>query len=174
MYIYIYIQLNIYYRPVYEYPLNGHWLMIDSDNSYILWTSIWKGISVVSLLLHPDRHKNLFFSALGNSKADIVKIVEAQPEIASQLRRVRGGYLKIQGTWMPYEVGVSDYLFLAYICSWTSFCEIDCFSTSKKVCAPPFALCFRSVFFGSCSVSTKNKHFRVAWPIKEDLIPLFG
>ncbi|GJJ08637.1 hypothetical protein Clacol_002856 [Clathrus columnatus] len=93
------------YIPVYEYPLNGHWLMVDSDNGYVLWTGIWK--------------------ALGNSKADIVKIVEGQPELASQLRRVRGGYLKIQGTWMPYEIALG----LAR---------------------------------------------RVAWTIREDLIPLFG
>ncbi|KAG8906394.1 hypothetical protein FRB99_006989 [Tulasnella sp. 403] len=70
-----------------------------------LWTGIWK--------------------ALGNSKADIVKMVEAQPELASQLRRVRGGYLKIQGTWLPYEVALR----LAR---------------------------------------------RVAWPIRQDLVPLFG
>lgn len=31
-------------------------------------------------------------------------MLESQPELAPQLRRVRGGYLKIQGTWMPYEV----------------------------------------------------------------------
>ncbi|KAG9014910.1 hypothetical protein FRB90_005150 [Tulasnella sp. 427] len=33
-------------------------------------------------------------------------MVEAQPELASQIRRVRGGYLKIQGTWLPYEVAL--------------------------------------------------------------------
>ena len=38
--------------------------------------------------------------------ADIVKIIESQPDIASKLRRVRGGYLKIQGTWMPYEIAL--------------------------------------------------------------------
>lgn len=31
-------------------------------------------------------------------------MLENQPDLAPQLRRVRGGYLKIQGTWMPYEV----------------------------------------------------------------------
>lgn len=31
--------------PVYEYPLNGQWLMVDSDNGYVLWTGIWKGES---------------------------------------------------------------------------------------------------------------------------------
>jgi hypothetical protein len=38
-------------------------------------------------------------------QADIVKMIESQPNLASLIRRVRGGYLKIQGTWMPYEVG---------------------------------------------------------------------
>ncbi|CAE7184667.1 unnamed protein product [Rhizoctonia solani] len=93
------------YVPVYEYPLNGQWIMMDVDDGYVLWTGIWK--------------------ALGNTKADIVKMLESQPDLAPQLRRVRGGYLKIQGTWMPFEVALK----LAR---------------------------------------------RVAWPIREDLVPLFG
>ncbi|EKM57861.1 uncharacterized protein PHACADRAFT_88735, partial [Phanerochaete carnosa HHB-10118-sp] len=93
------------YIPVYEYPLNGQWIMLDMDDGYVLWTGIWK--------------------ALGNSKADIVKMIESQPDLASKLRRVRGGYLKIQGTWMPYEIALR----LAR---------------------------------------------RVAWPIRHELIPLFG
>ncbi|KAJ7705735.1 transcription regulator HTH, apses-type DNA-binding domain-containing protein [Mycena olivaceomarginata] len=72
------------YIPVYEYPLNSQWIMMDIDDGYILWTGIWK--------------------ALGNSKADIVKMIDSQPELAQVIRRVRGGYLKIQGTWMPFEV----------------------------------------------------------------------
>ncbi|KAK7043876.1 hypothetical protein VNI00_008042 [Paramarasmius palmivorus] len=93
------------YIPVYEYPLNGQWIMMDIDDGYILWTGIWK--------------------ALGNSKADIVKMIDSQPDLAAQIRRVRGGYLKIQGTWMPYEVAL-------------------------------------------------RLSRRVAWPIREDLVPLFG
>ncbi|KAI0750170.1 DNA-binding domain of Mlu1-box binding protein MBP1 [Daedaleopsis nitida] len=87
------------YIPVYEYPLNGQWIMLDMDDGYVLWTGIWK--------------------------ADIVKIIDSQPDLAAQLRRVRGGYLKIQGTWMPYEIALR----LAR---------------------------------------------RVAWPIRHDLVPLFG
>ena len=30
-------------RPVYEFPLNGQWIMMDIDDGYILWTGIWKG-----------------------------------------------------------------------------------------------------------------------------------
>ncbi|KAJ7680048.1 hypothetical protein B0H17DRAFT_1206193 [Mycena rosella] len=93
------------YIPVYEYPLNNQWIMMDIDDGYVLWTGIWK--------------------ALGNSKADIVKMVDSQPELAHVIRRVRGGYLKIQGTWMPFEVALR----LAR---------------------------------------------RVAWNIRDDLIPLFG
>ncbi|KAL1725567.1 transcription regulator HTH, apses-type DNA-binding domain-containing protein, partial [Schizophyllum commune] len=95
------------YIPVFEYPLNGQWIMMDIDDGYVLWTGIWKG----SYFLHPT--------------ADIVKMVDSHPELASVIRRVRGGYLKIQGTWMPYEVALR----LAR---------------------------------------------RVAWPIREDLVPLFG
>ncbi|KAG6865392.1 hypothetical protein C0991_002973 [Blastosporella zonata] len=94
------------YIPVYEYPLNGQWIMMDIDDGYILWTGIWK--------------------ALGNSKADIVKMIDSQPDLAPLIRRVRGGYLKIQGTWMPYEKLLFEF--------------------------------FR----------------RVAWTIRDDLIPLFG
>jgi len=60
--------------------------MMDIDDGYILWTGIWK--------------------ALGHSKADIVKMIDSQPDLAPLIRRVRGGYLKIQGTWMPYEVAL--------------------------------------------------------------------
>lgn len=31
-------------------------------------------------------------------------MIDSQPDLAHVIRRVRGGYLKIQGTWMPYEV----------------------------------------------------------------------
>jgi hypothetical protein len=36
--------------------------------------------------------------------ADIVKMLDSMPEISPHIRRVRGGYLKIQGTWMKHEV----------------------------------------------------------------------
>ncbi|KAJ7177391.1 transcription regulator HTH, apses-type DNA-binding domain-containing protein, partial [Mycena crocata] len=87
------------YIPVYEYPLNSQWIMMDIDDGYILWTEIWK--------------------------ADIVKMIDSQPDLAGVIRRVRGGYLKIQGTWMPFEVG-------------------------------------------------ERLARRVAWTIRDDLIPLFG
>lgn len=40
-------------RPVYEYPLNGQWLMVDSDNGYVLWTGIWKGARAPAVVVSP-------------------------------------------------------------------------------------------------------------------------
>ena len=37
-------------RPVYEYPLNGQWIMLDMDDGYVLWTGIWKGTPVATVL----------------------------------------------------------------------------------------------------------------------------
>lgn len=72
---------------------------MDSDDHYVLWTGIWK--------------------ALGHSKADIVKMVDSKPELAGVIRRVRGGYLKIQGTWMPWNVArelARRFAFLTSVC----------------------------------------------------------
>lgn len=44
---------------------------------YVHFTGIWK--------------------SLGNSKADIVKMVDSNPEL--KVKKIRGGFLKIQGTW---------------------------------------------------------------------------
>ncbi|KAG5641626.1 hypothetical protein DXG03_004578 [Asterophora parasitica] len=52
-------------------------------------------------------------------------MIDSQPDLAPLIRRVRGGYLKIQGTWMPYEVAL-------------------------------------------------RLSRRVAWTIRDDLVPLFG
>jgi hypothetical protein len=104
---------------------------MDVDDGYVLWTGIWKGMYCIQ---HRGSHGPSLLSlpaALGNSKgpylfiarflssaltyippADIVKMVESQPDLANQIRRVRGGYLKIQGTWMPYEVCQRPF------CSW--------------------------------------------------------
>ena len=48
----------------------------------------------------------VYCQSLSIHAADIVKMIESQPDLASKLRRVRGGYLKIQGTWMPYEIAL--------------------------------------------------------------------
>jgi hypothetical protein len=42
---------NVLLSPVYEYPLNGQWIMMDIDDGYILWTGIWKGKGIIGLPL---------------------------------------------------------------------------------------------------------------------------
>ncbi|KAI8605085.1 transcription regulator HTH, apses-type DNA-binding domain-containing protein, partial [Dissophora ornata] len=69
--------------PVFEYELYSHPIMWDQENLYVHFTGIWK--------------------ALGKTKADIVKIIDANPILESIIRKVRGGFLKIQGTWMPHQ-----------------------------------------------------------------------
>ncbi|KAG9049144.1 hypothetical protein FS837_011063 [Tulasnella sp. UAMH 9824] len=51
----------------------------------VLWTSICK--------------------ALGKSKADITRMIESDPELQqpNKLRRVKGGFLRVQGTWIPHS-----------------------------------------------------------------------
>lgn len=93
--------------------------MMDIDDGYILWTGIWKGTisslpfpSAIRLTPRPSswEFKRPVDPPCGSCDADIgfaadiVKMIDSQPDLAPLIRRVRGGYLKIQGTWMPYEV----------------------------------------------------------------------
>ena len=71
-----------------------------------------------------------------------MKIIDSQPDLAAQLRRVRGGYLKIQGTWMPYEIALR--------------------LARRYVPSPVHRLTYVLILH------------RVAWPIRYDLVPLFG
>ncbi|CAG8593675.1 5872_t:CDS:2 [Acaulospora colombiana] len=69
--------------PVYEFTINEQPIMWDRENGYVHFTGIWK--------------------ALGNNKADIARLVDTHPDLASTIKKVRGGFLKIQGTWMPHD-----------------------------------------------------------------------
>ncbi|ORZ11137.1 transcription regulator HTH, apses-type DNA-binding domain-containing protein [Absidia repens] len=80
------------YIPVYEYNINSQPIMWDRETGYVHFTGIWK--------------------ALGNSKSDIVKMVDSNPEL--RVKKIRGGFLKIQGTWIPYD-------FAAILCRRTSW-----------------------------------------------------
>lgn len=64
------------FRPVYEYPLNGQWIMLDMDDGYVLWTGIWKGERFFFLgapgECFPEIAFLLFFLALGNSKGSLL------------------------------------------------------------------------------------------------------
>ncbi|MBM6387884.1 MAG: hypothetical protein JSY10_28625 [Paenibacillus sp.] len=61
--------------------INNTPIMWDRETGYVHFTGIWK--------------------ALGNSKSDIVKMVDSNPELGT--KKIRGGFLRIQGTWIPYD-----------------------------------------------------------------------
>lgn len=62
--------------------------MWDRETGYVHFTGIWK--------------------ALGNSKSDIVKMVDSNPELGT--RKIRGGFLRIQGTWYVLLVRFFSYI----------------------------------------------------------------
>ncbi|KAK9234349.1 hypothetical protein V1525DRAFT_383543 [Lipomyces kononenkoae] len=73
-----------HFLTVFEYMVNGQWIMWDYYSGYVHLTGLWK--------------------AIGNTKADIVKLVDNSPDLEPVIRRVRGGFLKIQGTWLPFTI----------------------------------------------------------------------
>ena len=74
------------FLTVYEYStINGQPILWDYNTGYVHITGLWK--------------------ATGHTKADIVKLIDnSPPEIEQLIRRVRGGFLKIQGTWLPFDI----------------------------------------------------------------------
>ncbi|KAJ3927885.1 MAG: hypothetical protein NXY57DRAFT_903053, partial [Lentinula lateritia] len=82
-----------------EYPLNGQVLMIDKEDNFILWSSLWK--------------------------VNVTRILELRPDLSRAIRIIKSGNDKIRGTWMPFEM-------------------------------------------------VKTLAMKIAWPIKEHLIPFFG
>lgn len=74
------------FLTVYEYStINGQPIIWDYNTGYVHITGLWK--------------------ATGHTKADIVKLIDnSPPEIEQVIRRVRGGFLKIQGTWLPFDI----------------------------------------------------------------------
>lgn len=87
-------------------------------------------------------------------------MIDSQPDLAPLIRRVRGGYLKIQGTWMPYEVRFCSHFKGHYRSSLTSGC------TPTLSPVGGFLFLFTDIFL--------NLKPRVAYNIREDLVPLFG
>ncbi|KAI7907816.1 transcription regulator HTH, apses-type DNA-binding domain-containing protein [Cokeromyces recurvatus] len=69
------------YIPVYQYNIKDVPVMWDRETGYVHFTGIWK--------------------ILGNTKTDIVKIMDANPNLKT--KKIRGGFLQIQGTWVPYK-----------------------------------------------------------------------
>lgn len=77
---------------VFEYSLNNQSIMWDYQSGFVHLTGIWK--ATFSDEIH-GKSKHL--------KADIVKLLETTPpEYHQFVKRIRGGFLKIQGTWLAY------------------------------------------------------------------------
>lgn len=69
---------------VYEYKLGNHVILWDYVIGWVYITSIWK--------------------AVGNYKADVLKLVSTSPDIKNKVYKTKGGCLKVQGTWIQYDV----------------------------------------------------------------------
>jgi len=87
-------------------------------------------------------------------------MIDSQPDLAPLIKRVRGGYLKIQGTWMPYEV---RWIF--------SLPQGHYRSSLTSGRAPTLSPVRESSFLISTICQPEP---RVAYNIREDLVPLFG
>ncbi|KAH7879654.1 uncharacterized protein C8R40DRAFT_1018581, partial [Lentinula edodes] len=72
------------YISVLQYRLNGYILMMDEDDGYILWSSLWK--------------------------VDVIELLRLRPDLARSARIVKDGESQIRGTWLPYQVRLEDYL----------------------------------------------------------------
>lgn len=82
---------------VYEYQVNGHWVIWDYELGFVHLTGIWK-----ASLNEPH---NINKDKKSHSKADIVKLLELTPKhYHPYIKRIRGGFLKIQGTWLPFNL----------------------------------------------------------------------
>ncbi|ODV94628.1 hypothetical protein PACTADRAFT_44117, partial [Pachysolen tannophilus NRRL Y-2460] len=72
------------FLTVYEYQINNNYIIWDYHTGLVHLTGLWK--------------------AIGNRKADIVKLIDSSPNLINVVKRVRGGFLKIQGTWIPFNI----------------------------------------------------------------------
>ncbi|CAN3356968.1 hypothetical protein DICA1_C12354 [Diutina catenulata] len=90
------------YLTVYKYDINEHSVVWDYETGYVHLTGIWKA----ALSASSSDHVTVNSPATSYSlKADIGKLLESTPKrYQPYIKRVRGGLLRIQGTWMPYSL----------------------------------------------------------------------
>ncbi|ORZ04885.1 transcription regulator HTH, apses-type DNA-binding domain-containing protein, partial [Absidia repens] len=81
------------FKPVFEYEINGQPILWDRETRDVFLTGIWK--------------------ALGYTKVDVIKTIQCNPNVKT--KKLRGGLLKIQGTWVPYQDARSLCLRAAWI-----------------------------------------------------------
>lgn len=87
---------------VYEYGVGAHWVIWDHDTGYVHLTGLWRAALQERAL---QKNSDGVVHVKSNSKADIVKLLELTPKsLHPFIKRVRGGFLKIQGTWVPFHL----------------------------------------------------------------------
>lgn len=124
------------YLTVFEYQINDNWIIWDYSTGYVFFTGLWK--------------------ICGNSKTDIIKLIDKFPNINNQtVKRVRGGFLKIQGTWLPFDI-VKD--LCKKFCFNVRYCLIPIFGDDfPDQCLKP-----TDANFGKLIESSTNKRRRRA------------
>ncbi|CAK9682002.1 unnamed protein product [Candida parapsilosis] len=84
------------FLTVFEYMINDHWVIWDYETGYVHLTGIWKASLCANGAAPPSA---------SHMKADIVKLLESTPkQYQAYIKRIRGGFLKIQGTWLPFRL----------------------------------------------------------------------
>ncbi|KAJ3884352.1 hypothetical protein GG344DRAFT_23539, partial [Lentinula edodes] len=66
---------------VYEYPLNEQLIMMDKEDNFILWSSLWKDMEV-----------------------NVSRILQLCPDLSREVRIIKLGDNNIHGTWMPFHI----------------------------------------------------------------------
>lgn len=88
------------YLTVYQFKVNNQYIIWDYETGLVHLTGMWK--ASISNDLNMDTNTPINSYGL---KADIVKLLESTPKkYQPYIKRIRGGFLKIQGTWMPYKL----------------------------------------------------------------------
>lgn len=87
------------FLTVYEYTVNNHSVIWDYETGFVHLTGIWKA---AESKYTPQSHE---VKVNVKAKADIVKLLDSTPkQYQNYIKRIRGGFLKIQGTWLPYNL----------------------------------------------------------------------
>lgn len=86
------------YLTVYEFSINDQWIIWDYETGFVHLTGMWKAAEIATSKHHQT-------GGLHKAKADIVKLLDSTPkQYHEYIKRIRGGFLKIQGTWLPYNL----------------------------------------------------------------------
>lgn len=95
------LDLNRTFLTVYQYKVNNQYIIWDYETGLVHLTGMWKATLANDLLININSKNSVNYG----SKADIVKLLESTPkEYQPYIKRIRGGFLKIQGTWMPHKL----------------------------------------------------------------------